>query len=159
MDIDNECSICYNTIKITDIDSSKLPCSHLFHADCLKTWWNTIGHKSCPYCRSSFDKFETQLYHEIDTCLIKQLMCGQKFCVDIFYLQIQLTPFIDNPFKTFENYNISWFLLVYCRFFISLLRTKSMTIEEIVKIIHSRLENLTKRNYSKVVNNYYVYEY
>lgn len=45
----NECAICY--ADYTKTSASKLPCSHIFHTDCLTIWLDTENKNTCPLCR------------------------------------------------------------------------------------------------------------
>ncbi|XP_017058579.1 E3 ubiquitin-protein ligase Iruka [Drosophila ficusphila] len=45
-----QCSICWDDFKI-DETVRKLPCSHLFHENCIVPWLNL--HSTCPICRKS----------------------------------------------------------------------------------------------------------
>lgn len=42
------CSICYDNAKEGD-QLNKLPCSHIFHIDCVKEW--LAKEKVCPMCK------------------------------------------------------------------------------------------------------------
>jgi hypothetical protein len=62
---DTTCTIC-----IGDFDDTwtrnlrKLPCSHIFHSECIDTWLRT-GKRTCPFCRKDvFEKREA--YHLLD---------------------------------------------------------------------------------------------
>ena len=48
--INEECSICYNELN-TASHIANLSCNHLFHFDCVKTWF--INNGKCPICRSN----------------------------------------------------------------------------------------------------------
>ena len=44
-----DCQICFE--KFQDADKIyKLPCKHLFHKECIDTWFK--GHNTCPVCRA-----------------------------------------------------------------------------------------------------------
>jgi hypothetical protein len=45
------CSICLNDYKITDNICKLKKCIHIFHLECIKTWFNTSKTLSCPLCR------------------------------------------------------------------------------------------------------------
>ena len=45
--IDNECSICLE--QLTLYPTNKLKCNHIFHTQCINTWFHT--NNSCPFCR------------------------------------------------------------------------------------------------------------
>lgn len=45
---DGDCCICCNEYK-NDSTVAKLKCKHIFHNECIKTWFNTNG--TCPFCR------------------------------------------------------------------------------------------------------------
>lgn len=45
-----QCSICWDDFKI-DETVRKLPCSHLYHENCIVPWLNL--HSTCPICRKS----------------------------------------------------------------------------------------------------------
>ena len=47
--INNECSICLDRFKKNEI-ANRLPCSHIFHHNCLKEWFQQ--NTSCPLCRN-----------------------------------------------------------------------------------------------------------
>jgi len=52
--IDMVCSICFE--KLTDKHIIKLECNHLFHKECLESWYNSTSIdavKSCPLCRDT----------------------------------------------------------------------------------------------------------
>jgi len=44
------CSICLEDYSNPDIKVNKLPCSHLYHKDCIQEWLH--DNDSCPECRS-----------------------------------------------------------------------------------------------------------
>ena len=58
---DDECSIClakYNfsdriplTSDVEPDEVSKLLCGHVFHYDCLKSWFRSTSKNECPFCR------------------------------------------------------------------------------------------------------------
>lgn len=45
------CSICLNDYKITDNICKLKKCIHIFHLECIKTWFNISKTLSCPLCR------------------------------------------------------------------------------------------------------------
>lgn len=45
-----QCSVCWEDFKLNET-VRKLPCSHLFHEDCIVPWLNLHG--TCPICRKS----------------------------------------------------------------------------------------------------------
>jgi hypothetical protein len=45
----NICSICLETLN-NDNDINKLSCSHTYHNECIKLWYEK--NKTCPLCRS-----------------------------------------------------------------------------------------------------------
>lgn len=47
-----QCSVCWEDFKI-DEKVRKLPCSHLYHEDCIVPWLNLHG--TCPICRKSLN--------------------------------------------------------------------------------------------------------
>mmetsp|Transcript_19870 Transcript_19870/g.46486 ORF Transcript_19870/g.46486 Transcript_19870/m.46486 type:complete len:131 (+) Transcript_19870:57-449(+) len=49
------CSICLCDCE-SDSCRTKLPCSHVFHQECLNQWWYKSGkpYLSCPLCRRNF---------------------------------------------------------------------------------------------------------
>lgn len=51
----NDCPICFDSFKIDD-DIVMTPCNHLFHKQCLKTWFYNLSEPkhTCPYCRTNF---------------------------------------------------------------------------------------------------------
>ena len=49
--IDNDCSICIDKLKIGN-EVIKLPCNHLFHLNCIKSYFLNYNNK-CPMCRSN----------------------------------------------------------------------------------------------------------
>ena len=44
-----ECSVCKDEFELDDAAVVKMPCSHLFHEECLLPWLKE--HNSCPSCR------------------------------------------------------------------------------------------------------------
>ncbi|XP_065575196.1 E3 ubiquitin-protein ligase RNF126-like [Artemia franciscana] len=46
----SECSVCLDDYKLQE-SVKKLPCSHLFHKDCIIPWLRL--HSTCPVCRES----------------------------------------------------------------------------------------------------------
>ena len=49
---DNEiCSICLNNYTIIDTICKLNKCVHIFHLECIKTWFDTSKTLSCPLCR------------------------------------------------------------------------------------------------------------
>lgn len=55
---DKECVICWSKLE----SAKKLPCGHLFHSNCLKTWLEEATH--CPLCRGPIDEEEYKAYIE-----------------------------------------------------------------------------------------------
>ncbi len=49
--IDNDCAICIDKFKIGN-EVVKLPCNHLFHVNCIKSYFLNYNNK-CPMCRSN----------------------------------------------------------------------------------------------------------
>lgn len=49
---DAVCSICFEEFKETTVQVRKLPCKHLFHAECIEQWM-TAPERACPNCKSS----------------------------------------------------------------------------------------------------------
>ena len=49
--IDNECAICIDKLKKGN-EVVKLPCNHLFHLNCIKSYFLNYNNK-CPMCRSN----------------------------------------------------------------------------------------------------------
>lgn len=47
-----QCSVCWEDFKINE-KVRKLPCSHLYHEDCIVPWLNLHG--TCPICRKSLN--------------------------------------------------------------------------------------------------------
>lgn len=52
---EKECSIC-----LEDFDNSKqicqlVQCAHLFHKNCIISWYNISNKLSCPYCRCIYE--------------------------------------------------------------------------------------------------------
>uniref|UniRef100_A0A1A9ZHX9 RING-type E3 ubiquitin transferase n=1 Tax=Glossina pallidipes TaxID=7398 RepID=A0A1A9ZHX9_GLOPL len=47
-----QCSVCWEDFKLKEI-VRKLPCSHLFHEDCIVPWLDLHG--TCPICRKSLN--------------------------------------------------------------------------------------------------------
>jgi hypothetical protein len=45
------CSICLENYKLTDNICKLKKCIHVFHAECIKTWFNSSKTLSCPLCR------------------------------------------------------------------------------------------------------------
>ncbi|KAG8383106.1 hypothetical protein BUALT_Bualt05G0150300 [Buddleja alternifolia] len=43
------CSICLEEFSVNNGDCEGMPCSHIFHGDCIKKWLSTSH--SCPVCR------------------------------------------------------------------------------------------------------------
>lgn len=54
-----QCSVCWEDFKI-DEKVRKLPCSHLYHEDCIVPWLNLHG--TCPICRKSLNGDEDADY-------------------------------------------------------------------------------------------------
>ena len=48
---DNDCAICIDKLKKGN-EIVKLPCNHLFHVDCIKSYFLNYNNK-CPMCRSN----------------------------------------------------------------------------------------------------------
>ncbi|KAL6077071.1 E3 ubiquitin-protein ligase amfr-like [Balamuthia mandrillaris] len=48
IDYDDNCAICLSPLSTT---AKKLPCGHIFHSPCMRTWLER--HHSCPTCRQS----------------------------------------------------------------------------------------------------------
>lgn len=55
--VDFECSICNEDIG-QDKRVSELTCGHLFHKDCILTWFTTSNEKTCPLCRTNHSTTE-----------------------------------------------------------------------------------------------------
>jgi len=49
--ISEECSICRHLLNDNDICRKINQCNHIFHQNCLDTWFNR--HTTCPICRAS----------------------------------------------------------------------------------------------------------
>lgn len=49
------CSICLDEIKLGE-EISKMPCKHLFHINCCKSWFDI--NPTCPICRFNIAKEE-----------------------------------------------------------------------------------------------------
>ncbi|KAE8443623.1 hypothetical protein EG329_001556 [Mollisiaceae sp. DMI_Dod_QoI] len=47
---EDECSICTDTLRTGKV--RKLPCDHIFHLPCIKTWLEK--HDQCPHCRRQY---------------------------------------------------------------------------------------------------------
>jgi len=45
----DECSVCLEPLRTFCL----LPCTHKFHAGCMRQWVFKYKHNSCPLCRSS----------------------------------------------------------------------------------------------------------
>lgn len=56
-DFSDECAICWDNME----SARKLPCGHLFHKPCLRSWLEQD--QSCPTCRTSF-KFPQQHHNQ-----------------------------------------------------------------------------------------------
>ena len=52
-DIEYKCIICYDNFKEGD-KVTTLPCVHVFHIDCIKSW--ILEHKNCPVCKFGITK-------------------------------------------------------------------------------------------------------
>ncbi|TPX52607.1 hypothetical protein SeMB42_g01282 [Synchytrium endobioticum] len=63
-DTNRDCSIC-----LLEMDqSTKLPCGHVYHHDCLEQWW--LERNDCPCCRKTFNnvsKWWKKMRQEPDT--------------------------------------------------------------------------------------------
>lgn len=61
-----QCSVCWEDFKI-DEKVRKLPCSHLYHEDCIVPWLNLHG--TCPICRKSLngDEEDENEVHMVDS--------------------------------------------------------------------------------------------
>jgi hypothetical protein len=151
-----ECLICYESIIFHDKHTIMLPCKHLFHDKYISIRWAKDTLKSCPYCRCSLDQHQEQLNHEIDCYINKQLMKGKEYHTDIYYLKKQLKTFIQDPIKSLNDDGMVNFILY--RNFITLIKINIFSPFEITKMIYDRLISLYKRGYSKIVNDYYVYQ-
>lgn len=53
---DQQCVICWSNLE----SAKKLPCGHLFHSNCLKSWLEEATH--CPLCRGPIDEEEYKAY-------------------------------------------------------------------------------------------------
>lgn len=51
-----KCTICFENLKDQEV-VKELPCSHLFHPECVKTW--LLRNKKCPVCKADADAPET----------------------------------------------------------------------------------------------------
>ena len=49
-----KCTVCLSEIEDED-EVYRLPCSHLFHTDCIKPWITEVSNK-CPICRVEIAK-------------------------------------------------------------------------------------------------------
>ncbi|GJQ14455.1 hypothetical protein GpartN1_g6246.t1 [Galdieria partita] len=54
---DFACAICFELIVPGD-GALELPCSHLFHSDCIVQW--LLNHQHCPICRTLLPQFDFQ---------------------------------------------------------------------------------------------------
>ncbi|KAJ3679912.1 hypothetical protein LUZ60_016190 [Juncus effusus] len=54
---DVKCCVCLSRLEKDDT-IRKLPCSHVFHQDCVNRWL-AVCQKTCPLCRVSVDYVET----------------------------------------------------------------------------------------------------
>ena len=48
-----DCPVCLENMKRGDHNLTWLPCTHVFHADCVEDWLRS--NRTCPNCRSSLD--------------------------------------------------------------------------------------------------------
>lgn len=56
---DNVCIICREEMRPVAGQSKKLPCNHIFHASCLRSWFQR--QQTCPTCR--LDIIQATLTH------------------------------------------------------------------------------------------------
>lgn len=123
-DYDNLCAICHEKSYIEDRDSSGLPCSHVFHNECLSMWWNKVGYRSCPYCRSSYDQWSVDLYKSIDNYLIKALRCNTIILpTDKYLLEDSLKPILQSTELPLDRQIPKYYLKSYYRYLVMILCT------------------------------------
>ncbi|KAK3427642.1 hypothetical protein EUGRSUZ_F03819 [Eucalyptus grandis] len=48
-EVAESCSICFEEMKVLEVEVVRMPCEHVFHYDCIVRWLNTSH--SCPLCR------------------------------------------------------------------------------------------------------------
>jgi hypothetical protein len=55
------CTICFDE-NLTDDDTYKTECNHIFCKNCLDTWFSR-GNKCCPLCRSYINEYQDSINH------------------------------------------------------------------------------------------------
>ena len=89
------CCICYNETEICNFMTS---CKHLFHLECIKTWFESKRHLLCPYCRQGFKQKKKSF---IMRCVGEDDITFSENIKSRPDKTVVLTPF-------FYNLNLSW---------------------------------------------------
>ena len=131
----NECPICYEPI----IDDELLTvCGHLFHEQCIVTWWQKLKRNQCPYC-TRCDSIDQELITNLENLI----------CKLVNYRGVRDMS-IENLRKVTININDRWCFRRAINFILSNDDASQETINHC-------LESLVSRNYLRKVNNSYYY--
>jgi len=101
-EINNTCSICYDTI--TQTNQLKTSCNHIFCISCIKEYMINTTKKynlECPYCRQLIINIKMSNQEEIN--LMRKHFC--KLTQPIHFMEPQIQ---ENYHPTYNNYNFNY---------------------------------------------------